>query len=125
MQHFDANLFENFQRGLMDALNLFRRCKLNRRKRQTRLRRFRRFGTPLGTPSGAAAFRKGPMPAAFPAHARLYGILDLGPEKLSLLVSAIYDKAGKYMGPMVTWVSGYSSFTASARMCAVSWRSRS
>lgn len=30
-------------------------------------------------------------------------IISLGPEKLDLLVSPIYDAAGKYVGPMVTW----------------------
>ncbi|GAB4408802.1 MAG: methyl-accepting chemotaxis protein [Bacteriovoracaceae bacterium] len=30
-------------------------------------------------------------------------IISLGPEKLDLLVSPIYDSAGKYVGPMVTW----------------------
>jgi len=29
--------------------------------------------------------------------------IKLGPETLSLLVSAIYDAAGKYVGPMLTW----------------------
>jgi len=30
-------------------------------------------------------------------------IIEVGPEKLSLLVSAIRDHAGEYIGPMVTW----------------------
>lgn len=30
-------------------------------------------------------------------------VISLGPEKLDLLVSPIYDNAGKYIGPMVTW----------------------
>jgi methyl-accepting chemotaxis protein len=30
-------------------------------------------------------------------------IIQLGPEKLDLLVSAIYDNNGEYLGPMVSW----------------------
>ncbi|MDX2052227.1 MAG: GAF domain-containing protein [Polyangiaceae bacterium] len=30
-------------------------------------------------------------------------IINVGPEKLDLLVSAIYDSKGEYLGPMVTW----------------------
>ena len=30
-------------------------------------------------------------------------IIQVGPEKLDLLVSAIYDNAGTYLGPMLTW----------------------
>ncbi|MBK8231575.1 MAG: chemotaxis protein [Candidatus Eisenbacteria bacterium] len=30
-------------------------------------------------------------------------IIAVGPEKLSLLVSAIYDEKGEYVGPMLTW----------------------
>lgn len=30
-------------------------------------------------------------------------IINVGPEKLNLLVSAIYDVKGNYVGPMVTW----------------------
>lgn len=30
-------------------------------------------------------------------------VIDVGPEKLDLLVSPIYDKNGTYLGPMVSW----------------------
>ncbi len=30
-------------------------------------------------------------------------LIDVGPEKLDLLVSAIYDAQGSYVGPMLTW----------------------
>ena len=30
-------------------------------------------------------------------------IIDIGPEKADLLVSAVKDKQGNYLGPMVTW----------------------
>ncbi len=30
-------------------------------------------------------------------------IIDIGPEKAELLVNAVYDDAGKYLGPMVSW----------------------
>ena len=30
-------------------------------------------------------------------------IIDVGPEKLDLQATAIYDKSGQYLGPMVTW----------------------
>lgn len=30
-------------------------------------------------------------------------LIDVGPEKLDLLVSAIYDAQGNYVGPMLTW----------------------
>ena len=30
-------------------------------------------------------------------------VIELGPEKLNLLVSAIYDTSGEYLGPMVNW----------------------
>src|SRR5262249_21845636 len=30
-------------------------------------------------------------------------IIQLGSEQLQLLVNAIYDKAGEYIGPMITW----------------------
>jgi len=32
-------------------------------------------------------------------------IIELGDQKLDLLVSAIYDKGGEYLGPMVTWAN--------------------
>lgn len=32
-------------------------------------------------------------------------IIDLGDQKLDLLVSAVYDKQGEYLGPMVTWAN--------------------
>ena len=38
-------------------------------------------------------------PKSFPHNA----IIDLGDQKLDLLVSGIYDKQGAYLGPMVTW----------------------
>ncbi|MBE7507880.1 MAG: chemotaxis protein [Planctomycetia bacterium] len=38
-------------------------------------------------------------PKNFPHNA----IIDLGDQKLDLLVSGIYDKQGAYLGPMVTW----------------------
>jgi methyl-accepting chemotaxis protein len=48
-----------------------------------------------------------------PAHQRkllgsdknlpIRALIDVGPEKLDLLVSAIYDQNKKYLGPMVTW----------------------
>jgi methyl-accepting chemotaxis protein len=38
-------------------------------------------------------------PANLPHRAHI----SLGPERLELLVSAIYDDEGRYMGPMVTW----------------------
>lgn len=30
-------------------------------------------------------------------------IIEVGPEKLELLVNAVHDESGKYIGPMVTW----------------------
>src|SRR5690606_25125966 len=30
-------------------------------------------------------------------------VISIGPEKADLLVSPIYDDAGEYLGPMVTW----------------------
>lgn len=30
-------------------------------------------------------------------------VIEVGPEKLELLVTAVHDSAGKYMGPMVSW----------------------
>lgn len=38
-----------------------------------------------------------------PANLPHQAIIQVGPEKLDLLVSATYDQNGKYIGPMVTW----------------------
>jgi len=38
-----------------------------------------------------------------PANLPHRAVIQLGPEKLDLLVSAIYDDKGEYAGPMVTW----------------------
>lgn len=40
-------------------------------------------------------------PRSFPHNA----IIELGDQKLDLLVSGIYDKQGEYLGPMVTWTN--------------------
>jgi methyl-accepting chemotaxis protein len=41
--------------------------------------------------------------------------IQLGPETLSLLVSAIYDNKGNYLGPMVTWEVITQKLAADAR----------
>lgn len=38
-----------------------------------------------------------------PSNLPRQAIIQLGPEKLDLLVSAIYDNKGEYIGPMITW----------------------
>jgi methyl-accepting chemotaxis protein len=40
---------------------------------------------------------------ADPKNLPFRSTITLGPEKLDLLVTAIYDENGKYLGPMVTW----------------------
>ncbi len=40
---------------------------------------------------------------ADPANLPHRAVISLGPEKLDLLVSAIRDESGEYVGPMVTW----------------------
>lgn len=38
-----------------------------------------------------------------PKNLPFRSIINVGPEKLDLLVTGIFDEAGKYIGPMVTW----------------------
>ncbi|EQC49755.1 methyl-accepting chemotaxis protein [Bacteriovorax sp. DB6_IX] len=38
-----------------------------------------------------------------PANLPHKAVISVGPEKLDLLVSAIFDSSGEYLGPMVTW----------------------